>query len=80
MSGLCDWLNISFDDILLSPTWRGKTISLSGPFGGLRGASLQHEVACAGLVSEEDRRELLERTREARSILDLDVLTLEDVA
>ncbi|MEI7701466.1 MAG: sulfotransferase [Planctomycetia bacterium] len=78
MSELCEWLNISFDDVLLSPTWRGKPIPLTGPFGGLRGASLQYEVACARLVSEEDRRVLLECTAEARSILDLDVLTLED--
>lgn len=75
MSSVCQWLDLEFSEVLLSATWRGAPISLSGPFGGLRGAGLDYEADCARQVSVADREELLDRTAAARALLNPELVT-----
>ena len=57
LSDLCGWLDLSFQEVLLRPTWRGYPLSegAMGPFGGVPTVSLEREKLLADGLEEEAR-------------------------
>lgn len=74
MDVICDWLELEFSDLLLKPTWRGRAVVFPGPFGGLRGISIESELAAVAKVSAFDKEVLVSLTRSVREELGFDVV------
>ncbi|MCX5512644.1 hypothetical protein C3941_03890 [Kaistia algarum] len=58
MERLCRFLDLSFDEALLRPSWRGVALDESdmGPFGGVPAIGLDRERQLAAALSEADRK------------------------
>ncbi len=62
MEELCGWLDLAFDPVLLTPTWRGRPLAETamGPFGGVPSLSTAREQTLASGL-DPDIRDTLER-------------------
>ncbi len=72
MGGVCDWLGIDFDDVLLTPAWNGRVLDRMGPFGGVPHIGQDYEHAQAKQLTETERDILRSFTSAARVLVSLD--------
>jgi hypothetical protein len=60
MNQLCNFFDIAYDDVVLTPTWNCQNLEKISPFGGVREISEAHEQISKDGVLKVDR-ELIER-------------------
>lgn len=66
---ICEWLKITFNDLLMEPTWNTQPISASNPFGGVRHATLDHEATYKTELTQQELSAINLNTEGIRSLL-----------
>ncbi len=72
MASLAAWLDVPYDQALLTPTWNGVPLTAMGPFGGVPVNTHDYEQRNISELSQPDREILSVHTAAARALCSID--------